>query len=68
MIDVNAYLERALVIANAPALEPATVRAWNALEDELLGKLNLADVAALRAAAAAMPHMGAGVIPAMLDA
>lgn len=65
---INEYLDRALRIANASGVSPETIRAWNALEDELLGKLNLADVAALRAAAAAMPHMGAGVILAMLDA
>lgn len=65
---MNDYLDLAQRIARMPMGHAETTRHWNRLEDDILGKLTIAQCEKLRDYALAIPCQGSGVILAILPA
>jgi hypothetical protein len=60
------YVKRAQKLANQSPFAPGHVAEWNALEDDLLGKLTIAQLSRLRDYCMEMNGMGSGVILSMI--
>jgi hypothetical protein len=65
----NEVIEEAQTIANLPTVSADFTRRWNALEDRLLGKVSLNDLAWIEkfAREESWRIMGAGVILTMIE-
>lgn len=63
---MNEYLDHAQRISRLPATAPEHTRHWNAMEDDILGKLTIEQCEKLRDFCLSIPCAGSGVILAIL--